>query len=187
MLSAYALRIRSSRDVPSPHASAARADRCGRPRRRRRRPPWSCLVKRTSNVVAVAVVAAVALTDLSTVAAAQLADLQPGRNFTAQPNFGFGNSVDIDPGDADLDGDLDVVVANGGDGNPQLSRIFINDGFGAFADETATRFALVPSMRSNDVDFVDFENDGDLDLFFANHDPGISSSGQVSRFIVNLG
>jgi hypothetical protein len=131
-----------------------------------------------------------ALASLAALAAsanAQLADLQPGRNFTAQPNFGFGNSVDIDPGDADLDGDLDVVVANGGDGNPQLSRIFINDGFGAFADETATRFALVPSMRSNDVDFVDFENDGDLDLFFANHDPGISSSGQVSRFIVNLG
>ncbi|HZM00584.1 MAG TPA: VCBS repeat-containing protein [Planctomycetota bacterium] len=120
-------------------------------------------------------------------AAAQLADLQPGRNFTAIGNFGNTNTENIDVGDADGDGDLDVVTANGGDGLAQLERIFINDGTGAFVDESATRFAGMPVDNSRDIEFVDLEGDGDLDLFVANHTNGSVAPGGVSRFYVNLG
>jgi hypothetical protein len=119
---------------------------------------------------------------------AQLADLQPGRNFTAESNFGATRCENGDFGDADLDGDLDTVTANGGDSSvPQLARIYINSGAGTFTDETDTRFAGLPAMGSRDIEFTDFENDGDLDVFVANKGIGGGSLGQVSRFFVNLG
>ena len=134
------------------------------------------------------VLAAGALAALSPSAPAQLADLQPGRNFTAQSSFGSGKCENGDFGDADLDGDLDAVTANGGDGSvAQLARIFINSGAGTFTDETATRFAGFPLMGSRDIEFADIENDGDLDVLVANKGSGGGSVGQVSRFFVNLG
>ena len=119
------------------------------------------------------------------VAAAQLADLQPGRNFTAQPAFGSGHSEEADVGDADLDGDLDVAVANGGNGPAQIARLFINTGAGVLLDETATRIPGVVPDQSRDIEFVDYDGDADLDLFVANH-TGFSPGG-VSRFYVNEG
>ena len=118
-------------------------------------------------------------------AAAQLADLQPGRNFTAQPSFGAGRSGELDAADVDQDGDLDVAVANGDDGPSQEQRIFINDGTGVFIDETATRFAAVPLMKSRDLEFFDAENDGDYDVMITEDTDG--PEGAVSRFFVNLG
>ena len=135
-----------------------------------------------------AVHAAAALALLAAPALAQLADLQPGRNFTAIPNFGIGRTENIDVGDCDNDGDLDVGTANGHDGPPpQLARLFINDGRANFTDETGTRFAGFAPMLSRDIEFVDFESDGDLDVFIANHTQGMASTGDVSRFWVNLG
>ncbi|HZL99351.1 MAG TPA: VCBS repeat-containing protein [Planctomycetota bacterium] len=124
---------------------------------------------------------------LTSAAAAQLADLQPGRNFTAEFNFGAHRTENIDVGDADVDGDLDVITGNGGDGAPQLDRIFINSGAGTFTDETATRFAGMPPDTSRDIEFVDLDADDDLDVFVVNHTNGGGSLGQVSRFYVNLG
>ncbi|HZM00583.1 MAG TPA: VCBS repeat-containing protein, partial [Planctomycetota bacterium] len=118
---------------------------------------------------------------------AQLADLQPGRNFSAEPVLGSGRSENGDFGDADNDGDLDVVVANGGSGIPELARIFINGEQGTFTDETPKRFAGFPAMSSRDIEFVDVEADGDLDVFVANHTTGGASAGEVSRFFTNLG
>ena len=120
--------------------------------------------------------------------AAQLADLQPGRNFVAEQAFGADRTEEGDFGDADLDGDLDAVTGNGGEGTPlQFTRLFINDGTGAFAEETAARLADIPAGHSRDIEFVDLENDGDLDLFQVNKHPGGLSIGDVSRFFVNLG
>ena len=138
-------------------------------------------------VHALATVAALSVA-LDAPAAAQLADLQPGRNFTFATSFGTGYSQQVDAGDADLDGDFDVVVANGGVGPPALSRIFINGGLGTFTDESSTRFAGFPLMNARDVEFFDSENDGDLDVFVADHTKGFPpSNGAVSRFFVNLG
>jgi hypothetical protein len=119
---------------------------------------------------------------------AQLADLQPGRNFTAIATFGTGKSENGDFGDADLDGDLDCITANGGDGSvAQLARIFINNGSGTFADQTSTRFAGFIAMQSRDCEFMDVENDGDLDVYIANKNAGGGSTGFISRFFINNG
>jgi len=124
-------------------------------------------------------------------AAAQLTDLQPGRNYTPEANFGLNSSENIDFGDADNDGDMDAIVGNGGDSGPQPNRIFINRGglqagvVGTFIEETSTRFAGVPNDTSRDIEFVDLDNDGDLDVYVANR--GTTTTGEVSRFYVNLG
>ncbi|GJM21420.1 MAG: hypothetical protein DHS20C15_13350 [Planctomycetota bacterium] len=128
-------------------------------------------------------------------AAAQLPDLdlQPGRNFGAsQALFGKGRSEAVALGDVDNDGDWDVGVANGGDGSAQLNELWINQGGaqggtqGSFADETAARFVGVPSDTSRDIEFADFDDDGDLDTFIGNRGTTVNN-GEVSRAYRNLG
>jgi len=128
----------------------------------------------------------------SGLAQAQLSDLQPGRNFpTAVLAFGSGRSESIDIGDVDNDGDFDVGVGNGGDGSAQQNRLFINQGnlqaglAGTFTDETATRFAGVTVDTSRDVEFVDVDDDHDLDVYVTNR--GSNTVGEVSRNYTNLG
>ncbi len=124
---------------------------------------------------------------------AQFSDVQPGRNFpTSAEAFGSNHTESIDVGDVDNDGDLDVIVGNGGDSGPQPNRIFINQGgiqggtVGAFLEGTATRFAGMPNDTSRDVDFADIEGDGDLDIFVANRGTN-TNGGEPSRFYVNQG
>jgi hypothetical protein len=139
-----------------------------------------------------ATLALLALPLLAGEAPAQLTDLQPGRNFTQSAQFGTSRSENIDAGDCDNDGDLDVIVANGGDGGIQANRIYINLGGlqagtpGTFADESATRFAGVPNDKSRDCEFVDIDQDGDLDIHITN-DGNASSLGSPSRFYQNQG
>jgi hypothetical protein len=42
-------------------------------------------------------------------------------------------------------------------------------------------------MSARDIEFVDLEADGDLDVFVAAHTNGGGSAGGVSRFFTNLG
>ncbi len=126
-------------------------------------------------------------------ASAQLSDIQPGRNFSnGAAAFGGNFTESVDVGDVDNDGDLDVVVANGGDAGEQPNRIFINQGglqggvTGSFVEETATRFAGVPNDTSRDADFADIDLDGDLDILIANRGT-TTTGGQPSRFYVNQG
>jgi hypothetical protein len=85
-------------------------------------------------------------------------------------------------GDWDLDGDLDLVYANGGDAGNQQSRLFLNNGFaqggtlGTFADATAASFIPNLPMSSRDVEPFDIDGDGDLDFFFANHSSNVTQS-----------
>ncbi len=137
-------------------------------------------------------VASIGLLALSPSALGQLTDLQSGRNFpTASQQFGTNRTENIDVGDVDNDGDLDVVVANGGDFGNEPNRIFINNGglqggtVGTFSEQTSSRFAGVPSDTSRDIELADIDNDGDLDVYVSNR--GSNSAGQVSRFYVNLG
>ncbi|HWB24881.1 MAG TPA: VCBS repeat-containing protein [Chitinophagaceae bacterium] len=72
--------------------------------------------------------------------------------------------------DADGDGDLDLYVATGGFNNPENSSVYrdmlyINDGHGNF---TYDSIALPENYASKFcVRAVDYDNDGDLDLFIA--------------------
>jgi len=126
-------------------------------------------------------------------ASAQLTDLQSGRNYpTGATSFGGGRSENIDVGDVDNDGDLDVIVGNGGDGSNEANRIYINNGglqggtIGTFSDVTSSRFAGLPSDRTRDIEFVDFDADGDLDIYIANRG-STAENGQPSRFHINQG
>ncbi|MEK6674647.1 MAG: FG-GAP-like repeat-containing protein [Planctomycetota bacterium] len=78
------------------------------------------------------------------------------------------NQLTID--DLDNDGDLDIVFANGGDfgspGTPQLVRIFINNAFGFFTDESVSRTGGLTGLHRG-VELGDVENDGDLDIILA--------------------
>ncbi|MFT7484739.1 MAG: hypothetical protein ACI9F9_000583 [Candidatus Paceibacteria bacterium] len=80
------------------------------------------------------------------------------------------NTENVDFGDVDLDGDWDAVFADGGDSQQDQNRIWINLGPGAnlgtFVDETGARFPAV-NDQSRDIEFVDFDNDADLDIYIS--------------------
>jgi hypothetical protein len=79
---------------------------------------------------------------------------------------------EADFGDVDGDGDLDILFAN-----VRLfireaisqNRLLINDGKGFFSDETARRLPEDEDL-SMDGDFLDVDQDGDLDIVTANFD-----------------
>lgn len=87
------------------------------------------------------------------------------------PTQNGGDTENIDFGDIDGDGDWDVVFANGGDLGTQQNRIWINLGpasLGVFEDQTAIRFPAIADS-SRDIDLVDFDGDGWLDVHVSNH------------------
>ena len=76
---------------------------------------------------------------------------------------------DLEPGDVDGDGDLDLVLVDWGPGNNMTNdggrtRLWLNDGRGRFTDATATRMPDVRVRFSWDVEVVDVDNDFDLDI-----------------------
>lgn len=77
----------------------------------------------------------------------------------------------VEFGDCDGDGDWDMIAAQDFNKQPQL---FINNGSGVFANETASRLPAM-TMSSARAQFGDVDNDGDVDLFFCN-------SGTTNRF-----
>ena len=71
---------------------------------------------------------------------------------------------DVELGDIDGDGDLDIVIANDNGSN----RLWRNLGDGRFEDATDELLPGGPSRITREADFADVDGDGDLDLFFAN-------------------
>ena len=76
---------------------------------------------------------------------------------------------DLEIGDVDSDSDLDVVLADWGPGNNMTNaggrtRLWLNDGAGTFADETAARMPETLVRFSWDLNLVDVDNDYDLDV-----------------------
>ena len=64
-------------------------------------------------------------------------------------------------GDYDNDGDLDVLLTGYDGGSTNFSIVYQNEGGGTFTD---LGLDLVP-MGSGSVDWGDYDNDGDLDIF----------------------
>ena len=76
---------------------------------------------------------------------------------------------DLEIGDVDADGDLDLVLADWGPGNNMtndggVSRLWTNDGTGRFTDAAAERMPQTKIRFSWDLELADVDNDGDLDL-----------------------
>ena len=76
---------------------------------------------------------------------------------------------DLELGDVDADGDLDMALADWGRGSPEENqgakvRLWLNDGSGRFADATATQMPDILVRFSWHLELVDVDNDWDLDI-----------------------
>lgn len=85
--------------------------------------------------------------------------------------------------DLDNDGDLDLYVTGAegttGSGIPQRSKIFRNDGNNQFADLDTVLGRAVFDLIGTDPNgsrMVDYDNDGDLDLFFHDNLSAVSNA-----------
>ena len=79
---------------------------------------------------------------------------------------------DMEFGDVDEDGDLDLVLTDNGEGNLALNSggrtmLWLNDGSGKFSDATAARMPDILVGLGGEVGFVDVDNDYDLDILIA--------------------
>ncbi|NNM03620.1 MAG: CRTAC1 family protein, partial [Gemmatimonadetes bacterium] len=82
--------------------------------------------------------------------------------------------------DYDLDGDLDLFVANGTYGPDMRNFIYLNDGHGGFSRDMRGDVAMHADTSAG-VAWADYDLDGDLDLFVASW----GSSDQVNRLYRN--
>jgi hypothetical protein len=83
-------------------------------------------------------------------------------------------------GDYDLDGDLDLFVANGTYGPDMRNFLYLNSGEGTFLREMRGEFA-VHADTSAGAAWADYDLDGDLDIFVASW----GSRDQVNRLYRN--
>jgi hypothetical protein len=87
------------------------------------------------------------------------------RDVTESSGLGFrGYCHGVIVGDIDNDGDQDVFFCNyGGDG------LFRNNGNGTFTDISRSAGVRQPDTWSSSAAFLDFDNDGDLDLYVSRY------------------
>jgi hypothetical protein len=78
-------------------------------------------------------------------------------------------SFDVDFIDIDSDGDLDILSCDSQLGNnfTEPFRVFLNDGFGNFSNQTSDIFPNGIVGSGFDAEAADFNNDGKLDLYLA--------------------
>lgn len=76
-------------------------------------------------------------------------------------------SVSSSWADTDNDGDLDVLIANN---TEKPNALYMNDGSGNFVRNTKPGFVQQPAYFHN-ASWVDYDNDGLLDLFLCNYWP----------------
>lgn len=95
-------------------------------------------------------------------------------DFTTEPPSDMSGNYGSVWSDFDSDGDLDLYIAKCrvGVGDPtdprRVNALFVNDN-GTFTN-MAAEYGVATGRQSWAADFADFDNDGDMDLFVANHD-----------------
>jgi hypothetical protein len=87
------------------------------------------------------------------------------------PEIGFPVRGDvargISWGDFDSDGDLDLYVGTAVEPIPTRNRLFKNEGGVRFAEVGESLGVSVPGADSRQSSWIDYDNDGDVDLFVA--------------------
>ncbi|HEU4576410.1 MAG TPA: VCBS repeat-containing protein [Chitinophagaceae bacterium] len=127
---------------------------------------------------------------------AKLLIQQPGGRFYRKPVFAFDQDKDNeDIGaeffDADNDGDLDLVVAAGGNEFKEgslnlLARLYINDGKGNFS-RNFEGWPLI-SLNASCIRTCDFDGDGRIDVFIGGRSvPGNYGKSPSSKLLHNEG
>jgi hypothetical protein len=93
-------------------------------------------------------------------------------------------SFSICAGDTDNDGDLDVVVTDGGTfgGTPSQALLLENDGSAVFTNVTAAKMP-VDLYNAQDVTLLDFDGDFDVDIALS----GKGATGKRGRLYLNNG
>jgi len=76
---------------------------------------------------------------------------------------------DLEIGDVDGDGDMDLVLADWGPGDNMTNeggrtQLWLNDGTAHFVDATPFRMPEIPVRFSWDLELIDVDNDYDLDI-----------------------
>jgi hypothetical protein len=75
-------------------------------------------------------------------------------------------------GDFDLDGDIDVAIANGTEGTEHVqNQLYLNDGAANFVAVTGEEFVTNAHISAG-IAWADIDMDGDLDLYVANWGDG---------------
>ena len=97
------------------------------------------------------------------------------------PAPGTGAHYDLEAGDFDLDGDVDLVGASivSFDAE-QTVRVWLNDGSGSFTNAADPISDLLPGLAPYErlsADLIDFDLDGDLDLYLTGADGQSVASG----------
>ena len=97
------------------------------------------------------------------------------------------SSNDVKLGDVDGDGDLDAVVANHprypfGPRDPRFptrggDTVWLNDGTGSFEQVQS-----IGEKDNFDVELADMDGDGDIDIFVAGNESGVSLNDGLGRF-----
>jgi hypothetical protein len=90
-------------------------------------------------------------------------------NFTLASGTPFeaSNSGDIDFGDIDGDGDIDLIMTGKNASDSVFSKLYLNNGAGSYSHVSGTSFT--PVWKSS-TEFIDVDNDGDLDLLICGAD-----------------
>ncbi|HYC76573.1 MAG TPA: VCBS repeat-containing protein, partial [Planctomycetota bacterium] len=95
------------------------------------------------------------------------------------------NSFSSAAADVDADGDLDLFFSDSGattfGGTGGQTRLFINDGTGHFANETAARMPAVNIVAAVDLNVADVDGDFDIDVMV------VSRDGSPSKMFKNDG
>jgi hypothetical protein len=89
---------------------------------------------------------------------------------TASGAINNAGALGVNWGDYDNDGFLDLYIVNTEEGTSQPNRLFRNNGDGTFTDVALTAgVGAKPGLgRGSDASFIDYNNDGFLDLFVCN-------------------
>ncbi len=94
-------------------------------------------------------------------------DIDTVGNFNQQVNNDWLHSMAL--GDADNDGDMDIYC--GLSMGVEKNALFINTGI-SFEQVESNHIALIDKALTTSVHWVDYDNDGDMDLFTTNESPG---------------